>query len=53
MPAGGVRLSFTVVDLRPVVSWILEWGPHARVLAPPELVVDVRNELSEALRHYR
>ena len=30
---GGVVLAFTVTNLIPVVSWILEWGPHA----PPSL----------------
>ena len=49
---GGVRLTMTVGDLRPVVSWVLEWGGRARVIEPPELVEWVRTELSQALRGY-
>jgi predicted DNA-binding transcriptional regulator YafY len=49
---GGVRLTMTVGDLRPVVSWVLEWGGRARVVEPPELVESVRNELAHALRAY-
>lgn len=30
--AGGrMRLSLTCTNLLPVVSWILQWGPHARL----------------------
>jgi predicted DNA-binding transcriptional regulator YafY len=49
---GGVRLTMTVGNLNPVVSWILEWGPRAKVVEPPELVTRVKDELSEALRAY-
>lgn len=30
---GTVHLAFTCKNLVPVVSWVLEWGPHARVIA--------------------
>ena len=30
-------------------SWILEWGPHAKVIEPPELVDEVVRELRGAL----
>jgi len=50
---GGVRLSMTVGNLNPVVSWVLEWGRRARVVAPPELAERVREELEGALLHYR
>jgi hypothetical protein len=36
----------------PVVSWILEWGPHARAIAPDDLVVQVRSELKQACEQY-
>lgn len=49
---GGVRLTMTVGDLKQVVSWVLEWGPRARVVEPPELVDAVKNELREALERY-
>lgn len=49
---GGVRLTMTVGNLNPVVSWVLEWGRRARVISPPELVTRVREELSSALALY-
>jgi predicted DNA-binding transcriptional regulator YafY len=49
---GGVRLSFTCTSLIPVVSWVLEWGPHARAVEPPELVDQVVAELDAARRAY-
>jgi len=50
---GTIRLSFTCAELAPVVSWILEWGPQAKVLAPPALVAKVTEELEQALARYR
>ena len=52
LPDGSVRLSFTCVNFAPVVSWVLEWGPHARVIAPPELVAIVVDELDAARKQY-
>ncbi|MFC1642815.1 helix-turn-helix transcriptional regulator [Myxococcota bacterium] len=49
---GGVRLSMVVGDLTQLVSWVLEWGPRARVLEPPELVERVKSELEAMLLHY-
>lgn len=49
---GGVRLTMVIGDLRPVVSWLLEWGPRARALEPAALVDQVRAELAQALGHY-
>jgi predicted DNA-binding transcriptional regulator YafY len=49
---GRVRLGFSCAHLAPVVSWVLEWGPHARVIGPVELVEAVRTELREALAGY-
>jgi hypothetical protein len=31
---------------------VLEWGPRARVVEPPELVEEVRLELEQALAAY-
>jgi predicted DNA-binding transcriptional regulator YafY len=52
LPDGRVRLAFRCASLIPVVSWVLEWGPHARVIEPPELVADVIAELDAARRGY-
>lgn len=52
LPGGGVRVGFRVPSLAPIVSWVLEWGPHARAIAPDELVVQVVRELNEARAAY-
>ena len=49
---GRVQVSFTCADLSPVVSWVLEWGPHARAIAPQDLVRQVKDELDEARAQY-
>jgi predicted DNA-binding transcriptional regulator YafY len=51
-PDGGVRLTFSCMTLQPIVSWVLEWGPHARVIEPRDLVDHVVAELREALHGY-
>jgi predicted DNA-binding transcriptional regulator YafY len=51
--ASGVRLSMTVGNLTQLTSWILEWGPRARVVEPPELVEKVKAELEAALKAYK
>lgn len=51
--AGGrMRLSFTCSNLMPVVSWILQWGPHAKVIEPTQLAAIVIDELKRALGQY-
>ena len=52
LPDGRVRLTFTCASLIPVVSWVLEWGPHARAIEPPELVAEIIGELDAARRAY-
>jgi proteasome accessory factor B len=52
LPDGGVRLAFTCTSLIPVVSWVLEWGPHARAIEPAALVEQVVEELEGARRNY-
>ena len=52
-PDGAVWLSFPCSNLAPVVSWVLEWGPHARAVEPRELVDAVMTELEQALAQYR
>lgn len=53
LPGGRVRIEFDVTSLREVESWVLEWGPKARALEPPELVERVRTALSAAIGQYR
>lgn len=52
LPDGGVRFTFSCANLTPVVSWVLEWGPHARVVAPDELRAQVIDELDRARAFY-
>jgi hypothetical protein len=41
-----------IPHLAPVVSWSLEWGPHARAIAPETLVAQVKAELEQARALY-
>lgn len=50
---GRIQLAFSAPSIVPLVSWILEWGPHARAVAPPNLVQRVIRELDEARDQYR
>jgi proteasome accessory factor B len=52
LPDQRVRLTFTCASLIPVVSWVLEWGPHARAIEPPELVSQIVAELDAARSAY-
>jgi proteasome accessory factor B len=52
LPDQRVRLTFTCASLIPVVSWVLEWGPHARAIEPPALVAEIIAELDAARRGY-
>lgn len=51
-PDGSVWISFPCSNLAPVVSWVLEWGPHARAVEPRELVDAVVAELEAARANY-
>lgn len=50
---GRVRITFSAPSLAPIISWILEWGPHARAIAPAALVEQVVGELDAAHAQYR
>ena len=52
LPDGQLRLTFTCRNLQPIVSWVLEWGPHARAIEPVELIDSVVSELRQALARY-
>jgi proteasome accessory factor B len=40
---GAIELSLTLGNLEEIERWILSWGPHARVLAPPDLKERIAN----------
>jgi predicted DNA-binding transcriptional regulator YafY len=48
---GRVKLSF-LANGPALVSFVLEWGPHCRVVAPARLRERVAGELRAALAHY-
>jgi len=50
---GGVVLSLDVCNDTALRSWILGWGPSARVLAPPALEADIRADLKNASAQYQ
>lgn len=49
---GRLRFSFECTNMTPVVSWVLEWGPHARAVEPPQLRMRVMRELDQARAQY-
>lgn len=50
---GSIELSITVNSLVEVKGWILNWGEHAKVLGPKELVDDMKAELKKMSKLYR
>ena len=49
----GVRLTMNVCHDWALRSWILSWGPFARVVSPAPLVKTIRADLEAAGTHYR
>lgn len=49
---GGIVLALDVCNDLALRSWILGWGPSARVLAPAALAADIRNDLKSASAQY-
>jgi predicted DNA-binding transcriptional regulator YafY len=50
---GGIVLSMNVCHDWALRSWILSWGPFARVLTPGSLAADVQADLQSAHDRYR
>jgi len=49
---GTLLLSFTTGHLFEVKRWVLSWGSGVKVLAPPELAENLREELRQAWQAY-
>lgn len=49
---GDVLLTMRAGGLRELTIWALSWGARAEVLAPPELVQEVRNHVTALARVY-
>jgi predicted DNA-binding transcriptional regulator YafY len=50
--AGGLTVTLNVCRDRALQSWILSFGPFARVLAPESLAREIADQLSEAKARY-
>jgi proteasome accessory factor B len=46
-------LTMQAGGMKELASWVLSWGPQAKVLSPPALVKLVTAELTAAARQYR
>jgi proteasome accessory factor B len=44
---GEIELSFPATGMFEVMRWVLSWGRNVKVLAPPELVRMVGDEIKE------
>jgi len=49
---GSIDFSITVNSLIELKGWILNWGEHAKILGPKELVDDMKAELNKMLMKY-
>jgi predicted DNA-binding transcriptional regulator YafY len=50
---GDVELSFMLGNVEEIQRWILSWGSHAQVLAPPELKERIADTVSALAETYR
>jgi hypothetical protein len=50
--AGGIELTLELSSFVEIVPWILSWGRHARVIAPKELVHEVKEEARQVEKAY-
>jgi hypothetical protein len=52
LPGGELEITLWLNNLVDVEPDILEWGPNAVVISPPELRASVRRSIAEALKQY-
>jgi len=50
---GSIVLSFKTNHFFEVKRWVLSWGDGAKVLAPKELVEEVKQEIRDTARYYK
>ena len=50
--SGGLHMTLNVCLDRALESWILSFGPFARVIAPPSLAAQIADQLTEARARY-
>ena len=51
--AAEIELSLTLGNLEDIERWILSWGSHAQVLAPPELKERIARTAATVADSYR
>lgn len=51
-PDGGVELELEVAGLEAIQRWIMSFGSHARVIAPPELAASIRCHAERMVQLY-
>lgn len=51
-PDGTLIAEFLLTSFEEIKSWILGFGPNARILEPPELVKEIRNDLQAMSQLY-
>ena len=49
---GTLELCFTLGGFEEIERWILSWGEHARVMAPPELIARLKTTMKKNLAQY-
>jgi len=49
---GSLELAFEVAGTKEVRTWILGFGSMAKVLEPPSLVKEIKDDLERSLRSY-
>ncbi|MGB7217358.1 MAG: WYL domain-containing protein [Vicinamibacterales bacterium] len=52
VPSGGVTVTLDVCIDRALTSWILSFGPFARVVSPASLARDIAHQIEEARAQY-
>lgn len=51
-PDGSLTAAFELSTTTEIKRWIMSFGPAARVLEPPELIADIRRDLTTMRAHY-
>lgn len=51
-PGGELVLRFQTGGMEGVKMWVMQYGPHAEVLSPPDLRAEVAEELRRAVERY-
>jgi proteasome accessory factor B len=50
---GSLEIAFEVAGTKEIKTWILGFGSLAKVLEPPSLVEEIKDDLGRALKSYR